>query len=222
MNLPGQNYALISVVGPECPQKHEKFGLRIYGTFATKDDAAKHAQTLNKIESDFDIYVVDLYQWLLIPPDRAAIDDVHYQEEKLEEIMSKYRESQRAAAAMFEKRKKEMMEKPLPYGDTPFITPGDENSKFYSKPDVPPKPHPADLLEDLKAEFPDKPLSELIDMVNQRIEDDEKKRKDKIFEEAVAKANEQTLQGSEQTKSLETCTEEAEEDPKGKAVSSIE
>lgn len=220
--VPGQLFALISLVGPDLPQKNDKFGLKIRGCFQTKDEAAAHAKRLQKEDGTFDIYVVDMYKWLLIPPNRDAIEDVHYQEEKLEEIMSKYRESQRAAAAMFEKRKKEMMEKPLPYGDTPFITPGDENSKFYSKPDVPPKPHPADLLEDLKAEFPDKPLSELIDMVNQRIEDDEKKRKDKIFEEAVAKANEQTLQGSEQTKSLETCTEEAEEDPKGKAVSSIE
>ena len=215
MNIPGQNYALISVVGPECPQKHDKFGLRIYGTFATKDDAAKQAQILNKLESDFDIYVVDLYQWLLIPPDRSAIEDVHYQEEKLEEIMTKYRESQRAAAAMFEKRKKDMMEKPLPYGDTPFIAPGDENSKFYTKPDVPPAPHPADLLEDLKAEFPDKPLSELIDMVNQRIEETEKKRKDKIFEEAKAKALETTQESND-----------GEQEPgpndKGKEVSSIE
>jgi hypothetical protein len=189
MSVPGQNYALISIVGPECPQKNDKFGVKIYGAFPTKEDASNHAKELHRICGDFDIYVVDLYQWLLIPPDRNAIDDVHYQEDKLEEIMSKYKESQRAAAAMFEKRKKDMSEKPLPYGDTPFITPGDENSKYYSKPDAPPKPHPADLLENLKAEFPDKPLSEIIDMVNQRIEDDEKARKDKIFEDAKAEAS---------------------------------
>lgn len=189
MSVPGQNYALISVVGPECPQKHDNFGLKIYGCFPTKEDASKHAKELHRLDGDFDIYVVDLYQWLLIPPDRNAIDDVHYQEEKLEQIMTKYRESQRAAAAMFEKRKKDMTEKPLPYGDAPFITPGDDNSKFYTKPDVPPQAHPADILEDLKAQYPDKPLQELIDMVNERIENDEKKRKDRIFAEAVAEAS---------------------------------
>lgn len=181
--VPGQNYALISIVGPECPQKHEKFGVKLYGCFATKDDASKHAKLLQKEDGTFDIYVVDLYQWLLIPPDREKIDDVHYQEEKLEEIMSKYRESQRAAAAMFEKRKRDMIANPLPYGDTPFIEPGDENSKYYTKPDAPPMPHPADLLEDFKAQFPDKPMSELLEMVNERIQEEEKKRKDKLFDE---------------------------------------
>lgn len=211
MSIPGQNYALISVVGPDCPQKHEKFGLKIYGTFPTREDASKHAKELHKLDGDFDIYVVDLYQWLLIPPDRDAIEDVHYQEEKLEQIMTKYRESQRAAAAMFEKRKKEMTEKPLPYGDTPFIAPGDENSKYYTKPDVPPMPHPADILEDLKVQFPDKPMSELIDMVNQRIETEEKKRKDRLFEEAKAQAENEGLASIEEAGGS-----------KGKEVSSIE
>jgi hypothetical protein len=184
-SVPGQNYALISVVGPESPQKHDNFGLKIYGTFPTRDDAAKHAKELQKLDGSFDIYVVDLYQWLLIPPDRNKIDDVHYQEEKLEEIMSKYRESQRSAAAMFEKRKKEMTAKPLRGVDTPFIESGDENSKYYSKPDVPPQAHPADILEDYKFQFPDKPIEEIIEMVNERIASDEKKRKDALFDEAA-------------------------------------
>ena len=183
MPVPSQNYALISIVGPECPQKHDKFGIKLYGSFPTKDEAASHAKLLQKEDGTFDIYVVDMYQWLLIPPDRDKIDDVHYQEEKLEEIMNMYRESQRNAAAMFEKRKKDMMANPLPYGDTPFIEPGDENSKFYTKPDLPPMPHPADLLEDFKAQFPEKPMTELLDMVNDRIAEEEKKRKDRRFEE---------------------------------------
>lgn len=187
--VPGQHYALISVVGPECPQKHDKFGLKIYGCFPTKDEAANHAKLLQKEDGSFDIYVVDLYQWLLIPPDREKIDDVHYQEEKLEEIMTKYRESQRAAAAMFEKRKKDMIANPLPYGDTPFIEPGDENSKFYTRPDAPPMPHPADILEDYKSQFPEKPISELLEMVDQRIKDEEKKRKDRLFEELKNEAS---------------------------------
>jgi hypothetical protein len=186
-SVPGQNYALISIVGPESPQKHDNFGLKIYGTFATKDDAAKHAKDLQKIDGTFDIYVVDMYQWLLIPPDRNKIDDVHYQEEKLEEIMSKYKESQRSAAAMFEKRKQELTAKPLEGTSMPFIEPGDENSKYYSKPDVPPQAHPADLLEDFKVQFPDKPIEEIIEMVNERVASDEKKRKDAIFEQAKGK-----------------------------------
>ena len=174
--VPGQLYALISLVGPELPQKNEKFGLKIRGVFNTREEAANHAKRLQKEDATFDIYVVDMYKWLLIPPDREKIDDVHYQNEKLEEIMAKYRENQRMAAAMFERRKKDMMATPLP-GDTPFIDPSDENSKFYNRPDVPPIPHPAEILEGLKQEFPDKPLDELVKLADERVAEEVERRR---------------------------------------------
>ena len=174
--VPGQLYALISLVGPELPQKNEKFGLKIRGVFNTREEAANHAKRLQKEDATFDIYVVDMYKWLLIPPDREKIDDVHYQNEKLEEIMAKYRENQRMAAAMFERRKKDMMATPLP-GDTPFIDPSDENSKFYNRPDVPPIPHPAEILEGLKQEFPDKELDELVKLADERVAEEIERRR---------------------------------------------
>jgi Glu-tRNA(Gln) amidotransferase subunit E-like FAD-binding protein len=143
--------------------------MKIRGCFSTRDEAAGHAKRLQKEDALVDIYVVDMYKWLLIPPDREQINDVHYQNEKLEEIMSKYRENQSAAAAMFEKRKRDMTAKPLANSDTPFIEPGDENSKFYTKPDVPPIPHPADLIDDLKKEFPDMDMGELVKLADARV-----------------------------------------------------
>ena len=174
--VPGQLYALISLVGPELPQKAEKFGLKIRGVFNTRDEAANHAKRLQREDATFDIYVVDMYKWLLIPPDRDRIDDVHYQNEKLEEIMTKYKENQRLAAAMFEKRKKDMSATPLE-GETPYIDPGDENSKYYNRPDVPPIPHPSEILEDLKKEFPDKDISELVKIADERIAEEIERRR---------------------------------------------
>jgi len=169
LTVPGQLFACISFVGPDQPQKNEKLGMKIRGCFATRDEAASHAKRLQKEDAIVDIYVVDMYKWLLIPPDREQINDVHYQNEKLEEIMSKYRENQSAAAAMFEKRKRDMTAKPLANSETPFIEPGDENSKFYTKPDVPPIPHPADLIDDLKKEFPDMDMGELVKLADARV-----------------------------------------------------
>jgi hypothetical protein len=174
--VPGQLYALISLVGPELPQRNEKFGLKIRGVFNTREEAANHAKRLQREDATFDIYVVDMYKWLLIPPDRDRIEDVHYQNEKLEEIMTKYRENQRMAAAMFEKRKKDMMATPLP-NDTPFIDPSDENSKYYNRPDVKPIPHPSEILEDLKKEFPDKSIDELVKLADERIADEVERRR---------------------------------------------
>lgn len=159
--VPGQIYACISIVGPECPQKNDKFGLKIRGAFNTREEANNHAKRLQKEDATFDIYVVDMYKWLLIPPDRDHIEDVHYNDEKLEEIMSKYHENQAAAAKMFEERKRDMMAKSTG-GDMPYIKPGDENSKYYTKKDEPPISHPGEVMERLKAEKPDAPIEELV------------------------------------------------------------
>ena len=157
--VPGQLYACLSVVGPECPQKNDKFGVKIRGAFSTRDEASNHAKRLQKEDPTFDIYVVDMYKWLLIPPDREAINDVHYQNEKLEEIMQGYKENQIQAARLFEERKKDMMEV---RSDGVYIKPGDENSKFYTKPDEAPVSHPAEVLERLQKEKPDAPIEELV------------------------------------------------------------
>lgn len=156
--VPGQLYACLSVVGPECPQKTDQFGIKIRGCFASKDEAASHAKRLQKEDSTFDIYVVDMYKWLLIPPDPTKIEDAHYTNDRLEEIMSGYRENQRQAAKMFEDRKRDMIENP----DKNYIKPGDENSKYYTKPDEKPIDHPAEVLERLKKEKPDAPIEELV------------------------------------------------------------
>ena len=154
--VPGQLYACLSVVGPEAPQKNDKFGIKIRGTFASRDEAATHAKRLQKEDSTFDIYVVDMYKWLLIPPDPLKIEDVHYQNEKLEEIMSGYKENQAEAARMFNDRKRDMMEAKS------YVKPGDENSMFYTRPDEPPVSHPADVIEKLKKEKPDAQMEDLV------------------------------------------------------------
>jgi len=188
ITVPGQLYALISIVGPDMPQKNDQLGLKIRGCFASKDDAAAHAKRLQKDDAMVDIYVVDMYKWLLIPPNRDQIDDVHYQNEKLEEIMSKYRQNQREAASHFEKRKRDMMAKPID-GPSPYLEPGDENSKYYSKPDVPPIPHPAELIDDLKKEFPEATMDELVVKADVRIAAEIVKRREALEKEREAAAN---------------------------------
>ena len=171
--VPGQIFACLSVIGPEAPQKNDKFGIKIRGAFATRDEAANHAKRLQKEDPTFDIYVVDMYKWLLIPPDPTKIEDVHYSNEKLEEIMTGYKENQAQAARMFQERKEAMM-------NAKSITPGDDNSRFYTKPDEAPISHPAEVLERLKKEKPDTPMEELVKeadaIVAAEVEERRKKR----------------------------------------------
>lgn len=158
--VPGQTFACMSVVGPEAPQKNDKFGVKFRGAFATRDEAASHAKRLQKEDATFDIYVVDMYKWLLIPPDPSKIEDAHYTNEKLEELMSGYKENQAMAAKMFSERKRDMMA--AKSGTDGYFKSGDENSQYYNKPDEPPISHPGEIIERLKREKPDAAMEDLV------------------------------------------------------------
>jgi len=182
--VPGQLYACISLVGPECPQKTEKLGLKIRGCFNTQEEANNHAKRLQKEDATFNIYVVDMYKWLLIPPNHDELDNIHYNDEKLEEIMQGYKENQAMASKMFNDRKKGMSETPLKEGDeTPYIQPGDENSKYYTKQDEAPLRHPAEVIEELKKETPDLPMEELVKKADEIIAEEIKERQEKREED---------------------------------------
>jgi len=182
ITVPGQLYALISIVGPDCPQKTDKFGIKIRGVFNTRDEAGSHAQRLQKNDPTFDIYVVDMYKWLLVPPDSKQIDDVTYQEEFLQNMMTEYRENQSSAKRMFEERKAGMIEKSKEALEAnksmPYITAGDDNSKYYTKPDQAPSAHPSEYLDDLKTKNPDKDMEELVKMATELADAENEKRKE--------------------------------------------
>jgi hypothetical protein len=190
ITVPGQLFACVSFVGPDQPQKNELLGMKIRGCFSTRDEASSHAKRLQKDDATFDIYVVDMYKWLLIPPNREMIDDVHYANDKLEEIMLKYKENQAQAAALFEKRKRDSTAKPIGTPEFPYIDPSDENSKYYTKPDVPPIPHPSEFIDDLKKEFPDASIEEIVRLADAKVEAEVQRRKEA---EAAAEAPLETI-----------------------------
>ena len=201
--VPGQLFACLSIVGPEAPQKNDKFGIKIRGAFNSRDEAASHAKRLQKEDSTFDIYVVDMYKWLLIPPDPVQIEDAHYADEKLEELMQGYKENQAQAAAMFAERKRDMMAVKAPGSDTYFKS-GDENSKFYTKPDEAPISHPAEVLERLQKEKPDADMEELVKEADAIVAQEMKDRIEKREKEAKeAKEKQAKERGFESVEDME-------------------
>lgn len=109
INVPGQRYALISFVGPSMNQKTEKYGLKIRGCFNTPEEAQAHVKEIMDVDPMFDVYLVNMYEWLLIPPDNSKIQDAHYQEEYLETLLTGYRDNQKKAKQMFEQRKMDVV-----------------------------------------------------------------------------------------------------------------
>jgi len=133
-----------------------------------------------------------MYKWLLIPPDPTKIEDVHYTNEKLEEIMSGYKDNQAEATRMFNERKRDMME------TKSFLKPGDENSKFYTKPDEKPISHPADVIESLRKEKPDTPMEELVKEADAIVAAEVEERRKIREAEDVASTNGTIEEGKEE------------------------
>jgi hypothetical protein len=88
------------------------------------------------------------------------------------------------AAKMFEERKRDMITTKVG-GEAIFHKPGDENSKFYSRPDEPPISHPAEILERLKREKPDASREDLVKEADAlvAVEIEERRKKRTVIEE---------------------------------------
>lgn len=111
INVPGQNYALVSFVGPEyCRQKSDRFAMKIRGVFATQEEAKAYVQRLHRTGDNLvDIFLLEIGKWAPCPPDPMQVETQEYQEQFLNDLMQGYAESQRSAKEMFADRKQKVM-----------------------------------------------------------------------------------------------------------------
>ena len=111
IKVPGQNWACVSFVSPDGNQKNlNSIGMKIRGVFDSREEATAYIQRLIRLDPMFDIYICELYNWCLVPPDPEMVADQNYQDETLNKIISEYRRNQIYAKEHFEERKREMME----------------------------------------------------------------------------------------------------------------
>lgn len=110
---PGQVLVALSVVGPEEPQKCDQFAIKIRGVFTNRDEADAHIKRLQKFDNNVHIYIADVGKWLVLPPKPDKIADQHYQDNFLDNLMTKYQESQLEARQVFDARKRAVMEQGL-------------------------------------------------------------------------------------------------------------
>ena len=109
LQIPGQKYALISVVSPSSSQKNDTCGVKIRGVFETVEEANIQAKKLSQVDPLFDVFLVELYKWLPIPPDKEMIQNQEYQDEVLNSIVKGHADEQIRAKEFFEQRKIELM-----------------------------------------------------------------------------------------------------------------
>jgi hypothetical protein len=110
IKVPGQNWACVSFVSPTSNQKSNSIGMKIRGCFDHREEAVEHVKRLIKLDPSFDIFICDMYNWCLVPPDPEHIKDQTYQDQTLNQIVSEYKKNQIYAKEHFEERKREMLE----------------------------------------------------------------------------------------------------------------
>lgn len=117
--ITSQRFALISVVSPQSNQKHSTCALKIRGVFATEEEGRRHADKISKMDTTFDVFLVDMYKWLPIPPDTDLIEDKVYQEKLLNDIIQGHKEQQVLVKQHFEEQKAQAIAQPPP--TTPIV-----------------------------------------------------------------------------------------------------
>lgn len=111
VQVPGQKFALMSFVSPDSKQKCKNLAMKLSGVFSTQEEAGKHAKLLMDMNPMFDIYVVEMYNWVVVPPDADNIDS-EWGDERLDALMKGYKEQRINAHAELQKRKSEMVNHP--------------------------------------------------------------------------------------------------------------
>jgi hypothetical protein len=81
-------------------------GLKIRGSYSSKEEADARAKKLQKMDPDHNIFVGQVGKWLPWDPSPSAIADQEYAEPQLNDLMKKYKENEEQRD-MFNKEQRE-------------------------------------------------------------------------------------------------------------------
>ncbi len=107
--IPGQLWVCMSFLSPEGIKNCSVRGLKIRGVFGTRQEADERANELQKIDSDFHVFVGEVGKWLPWDPDPNDVADQVYQEKELNDLMKGYKENLEKSKKMQQDRKEDMI-----------------------------------------------------------------------------------------------------------------
>ena len=104
----GQNYIVLSYVGPDASQKCDDHAVMFRGAFRTLEEAQEYARTMSQQCAQLDVYVAEAGKFLVLPPN-VAIENTEYSDERLDNLMKGYVENQAKAKEAYDVYKNEMI-----------------------------------------------------------------------------------------------------------------
>jgi hypothetical protein len=112
-----QRYTLLtlgtSVLAPR-PLDATRPSLRIYGCFATREEAVEHAEAVQAVDDACSLLVAKTHEWVLFPQTEAVRDDKDESTRCLQLRLQAHRQRQAEEGAAFERDVRERVERPPP------------------------------------------------------------------------------------------------------------
>lgn len=106
-----QELAITEEFTAKNPGKSSVRGLKVRGVFSTIEEAKSRAKSLHDIDPDFHVFVAQVGYWLPWDPSPHMVGEEVYAEERLNELVSKYKENLRNTEAVWNRETQARMEK---------------------------------------------------------------------------------------------------------------
>jgi hypothetical protein len=204
MEISGQKYALVSIVGPHLPQRCDVWGLKIRGVADSVAEAKQMTKRIMKFDNMYDIYTVSVGKFFPLTIEPYDVKDVEHDDEKLNELMKNYLKNREDANAHYHQRKQDMMEKAIREGTK------ESQAELANKPE-----HPIAVLQ-RKQTFEEKAaeLREQLQVLEKDLELTSQKYSGYTEEERIAAEEEvrKALENEKSKKTIEPSNVVVEED----------
>ena len=112
--LYGQKWVCLSFLTPETIQmKSDVRSVKVRGVYGSEEEARNRCEQIRDFDEDFNVYVAPVGHWLPWCDDPEKANDFNYSNDKLNDMMKTYYETQEKGKSEFEKRKTEMVQKSM-------------------------------------------------------------------------------------------------------------
>ena len=136
-------------------------GLKVRGTYNTREEAEKRAKSLQSIDSEFHVFVGQVGYWLPWDPCADKVQDEHYINDQLNEMMEKYKENNVNRDIFYEEEKRDKIK-------------AAKEEVLRKKLEEKKKKEEENALEDPEPEETPSKVEEILDKVEETVDDGEK------------------------------------------------
>ena len=86
-SVPGQTFALVSIVGPNMKQKCNMYGMKVRGVADSLEKAKAMSQKILKVDNNYDIYTVEVGKFFPLDVDPHSVSDIEYWHQRKNEMI---------------------------------------------------------------------------------------------------------------------------------------